>query len=205
MIRERHTPRYGQLQTTFYRLGYRWFNTGDYNLNIIGLRSRDTDSNTFNDLLCVAYRVDDMPQVHCFAATTDPGLYWRKHPMHVDGTAVLAPGQYLGCWKLGLHQNTYTALVQQSPMTVYRDNNRDACIDVEPHAVEKQRGLFGINLHRANAKQASLQVDKWSAGCQVLASPVDFSLLIALCRQANVRYGNSFSYTLLHEDELWSL
>lgn len=196
-------PRFGQLQTTMYRKGYKWFDTGDFNLNLIGIRSNDLQANTFNDLFCVAYRVDNQPQLMCFEATTDPGTYWREHTANVEGTAIMVPAQYTGLWRIGYHQNKYHALVQANPVRVYRDNNRNEILDLVLSSVRE--GVFGINCHRATAQGQSRMIDKWSAGCQVLANVDDFNLLMALCHQAAARYGNSFTYTLLNEDDLWSL
>ena len=173
---------------------------GDYNLNLIGIRSDDTDANTFNDALVVMYQIDGKWVLHVFPITTDPGVFYRENPVNVDGTAVVAPGHYGGCWQLGAHQGKYKALVQRGPISVYRDGNADKAIDAEAESI--QTGLFGINLHRASANHSSLLVDRWSAGCQVLASPVDFDLVMALANKSAATYGSRFSYTLLTEDQL---
>lgn len=173
---------------------------GDYNLTLIGVRSNDADANTFNDALFILYEVDKKQHMHRFALTTDPGVYYRENPINVDGTAVLVPGHYKSCWQLGTHQGKYHALVQRGEMAVYRDADADGEIDTDDVAIES--GLFGINLHRANANNFSLQVDKWSAGCQVMADPVDFDLLMALVNKSAQQYGDKFSYTLLTENDL---
>lgn len=191
--------RFGQLQTAMIRKGYRFFDSGDYNLNLIGIRTADDSANTFNDHLAVAFRFDGVPHCLVFPCTTDPGLYWRTTPANVAGTAIVVPGQYPGMWKLGLHQGKYPALVQRGQVRVYRDNNLDQVLDFD---APTESGLFGINCHRANAHQESHQVDRWSAGCQVLANPKDFELLLALCDRAAESWGDSFTYTLLEESDL---
>lgn len=188
--------RYGQLQTAMIRQGHRFFEQGDYNLNLIGVRSRDLHSNAFNDALAVAYRINTRPVCHVFACTTDPGLYWREKPAHVDGTAVVKPGQYQGLWEIGQHQGKYPALVQKAPVTVWRDNDGDS--QLTPG--NEQTGVFGINCHKAGKR--SRRVNKWSAGCQVLADELDFNLLMALCQKSAAAWGNSFTYTLLEEGAL---
>ncbi|MFC6633534.1 hypothetical protein [Microbulbifer taiwanensis] len=192
-------PRYGQLQTALIRKGYAFFDEGDYNLNLVGIRTADNTANTFNDFLSVAWRFDGVPHCLTFAATTDPGLYWRKRPANVNGTAIVVPGQYPGLWQKGLHQGKYAALVQRGPVQVYRDNDCDQVLDQDAPI---DTGLFGINCHRANAHRESHQVDKWSAGCQVLAHPKDFDLLMALCERAAENWGRSFTYTLIEEGDL---
>lgn len=176
------------------------FFKGDYNLNIIGVRSNDTDANTFNDVIVVLYELDKKQVMHVFPATTDPGLFYRENPLNVDGTAIVVPGHYRGVWQIGPHQAKYNALVQRKPIKVYRDNDSDTALDMDENSIDE--GLFGINLHRAGVNNISLQVDKWSAGCQVLADPCDFDLLMALAKKSASMYGPSFSYTLLTEDQL---
>ncbi len=187
------------LLSTLKACGYRVFE-GELNLNIIGIRHNNTRANTFNDVICVLYQQSGEWQLKQYKATTDAGIYWRTNPMNVDGTAVLIAGQHKSLWKLGYHQGKYRALVQHKPVVVLRDNNQNTELDTEvtPQAV-LQQGYFGINCHRANSKTTSTQVDKWSAGCQVLASPSDFDEFIALCDQSAAKYGPYFSYTLLDQ------
>ena len=60
-------------------------------------------------------------------------------------------------------------------------------------------GYFGINIHKAG--RASTQVDKWSAGCQVISRSEDFATFMDLTEEAAERHGNSFTYTLLLETD----
>ena len=178
---------------------YRVFRNGDYNLNLVGIRSADMTANSFNDVYCVFFQHNGNPHLYIWPCTTDPGLYYRQHPANVNGAAVLVPGQYRGAWQLGKHQGKYDALTQAKPVTVYRDNNRDNVADTDGAT---ETGFFGINHHRANAGQESTRVDKWSAGCQVLANPDDYRILIALIKKAITLWPNSFTYTLLTEADL---
>ncbi|MGR6779652.1 hypothetical protein ACU5B6_08485 [Moritella viscosa] len=172
---------------------------GELNLNLIGVRHTNTKANSFNDVLCVLYQQDGKWQLVSFKCTTDAGTYYRENPCNVDGTAVLAAMQHRSLWTFGYHQGKYPALVQHKPVTVYRDNNNDNQLDCENNL---QRGYFGINCHRASANHESKQVDKWSAGCQVLANPNDFNKLMALCHQSSQQWGSTFTYTLLNQIEL---
>ncbi|MEW5251503.1 hypothetical protein [Microbulbifer discodermiae] len=192
-------PDYAQLHSAMTRKAYGFFDRGDYNLNLVGIRKADTSANTFNDHLAVAFRLNGASHCYLFPATTDPGLYWRQQPANVKGTAILVPGQYPGLWQIGKHQGSYTALVQRGPVRVYRDSNRDRILDTDAPI---EGGYFGINCHRASAHQNSQQVDRWSAGCQVLADPLDFNLLMALCQRAEPLWGNRFTYTLIEEGDL---
>jgi len=169
-----------------------------YDLNLFGIRTKDMVANTFNDILGAMYLFDGRWNCFLFPGTTDPGTYWRLNPMNVAGTAVLKPGQYRKAFKLGVHKG-YQALVQASPLPVYRDADRDNELELDESLV--QTGMFGINLHRASSVKPSTEVDKWSAGCQVLQDPFQFSFLMELAvRSANI-YGDGFTYTLLTEGD----
>jgi hypothetical protein len=178
------------------------FEGDNYDLNIFGVRSRDTKPNSFNDLVGVMYRDAGGWVCFTFPATTDPGLYYRLEPMNVKGTAILVPGQYRGAYKLGTHKS-YPALQQQRPLRVYRDADRDDELGFDDDTIEE--GMFGINIHRASAKRTSVQVNKWSAGCQVIADPLHFDFLVELVRESARVHGNSFTYTLLDEEDLVEL
>jgi hypothetical protein len=195
-------PSISEVISTMERLGYVWFddpNQKGYDLNIVGLRTSDTRSNLFNDWIMVFYRTYagtyTFMQIPC---TTDPGLFYRNNPENINGTAILKPGQYRGAYKLGKHKG-YDALQQKNPMVVYRDNDHDNFLDTNRPV---QRGVFGINIHRANPDRTSVLVDKWSAGCQVIADPTSYTWLIDICKKAVKTQGNSFTYTLLTEQQL---
>lgn len=173
--------------------------TGELNLNLVGIRANDVNANTFNDLLCVLYDLDGKSVLQIYPITTDPGVYFRKNPINVNGTAVLAPGHYRSCWQIGFHRGQYQALVQRGLMTVYRDANRNSDINTD---VATETGYFGINLHHAAANGYTLRVDRWSAGCQVFANKADFNDVMALALRSAEKYGDRFSYTLLLEDDI---
>ena len=62
--------------------------------------------------------------------------------------------------------------------------------------------MFGINIHRSNPRTESTIVNKWSAGCQVIAANDDFRLFMEICNKAKDTWGNSFTYTLINSDDL---
>jgi len=169
----------------------------NYNLNIIGIRTKDNSSNAFNDQLIVLWKYNGEWNRLNYKITTDPGTYWRENPMNVNGTAILCEGHHKGMWSFGFHRNKYKALVQTTPVEVYRDNNKDNVLDFD---VPKEKGLFGINCHKASYSGTSTQVDKWSAGCQVFADSGEYYEFLELCEDAENNWGNRFSYTLLLEE-----
>lgn len=176
--------------------GHRLFNR-PFELNIVGIRSKSIIPNVFNDVINVLYKDGAGNwQLYTFDATTDPGTYWLQNPLNPQGTAILKEGQYLNSHIIGLHRNKYTALVQRMPVTVIRDISRDGTLDFSGR---EDRGLFGINIHRAMQQGVTKFIDKFSAGCQVFSNVADFDSFMAMCEKHRKLYGNAFTYTLLHE------
>lgn len=175
--------------------------TRPFELNIVGLRSNNPKPNSFDDSIHVFYKRNDGEWIHnAFAATTDPGTYWLRKLMNPGGTAILKPGQYKDSHRMGVHRGKYQALVQQNPVTVWRDANKDTVLDF--NTAKEETGIFGINIHRAHAQGITTNVNDHSAGCQVLAAVDDFNLLMQLAGRHKQLYGNNFTYTLLWEKEL---
>jgi len=181
-------------------LGYKVFDgDAEYDLNIVGIRSKDNTPNVFNDLMTVTYKVKGQWYTRSWQCTTDPGAYWLNNPGNVKGTALLVPGQNRGVYKLDKHAGQYLALCQRNgPVRCYRDpDGSDEHSAIDGSITE---GMYGINIHRASYRRTSTRVDKWSAGCQVFSSPDDFDAFIKLCKkQVSVNGWESFTYTLLEE------
>jgi hypothetical protein len=182
-----------QIKEAMRKKGYSFFEKGDYNLNIIGIRKvSDQIDNLFDDTLFLAYKVEDRFNVQQFDITTQPGAYYMKNPMNKLGTAILVPGQYKGAYTIGLHQGKYEALRQSGLLKVYRDNDRDTTYDYQNITDSVNDG---INIHKAG--RASKKIDNWSAGCQVLAYSADFDILMGLANRSAKLYSDKFTYTLL--------
>ena len=99
-------------------------------LNIVGIRSSNPSSLTFDDYLVFFY-FDNKGNINgrVCPATTDPSVSWLNTPMSTSGAAILKSGQYVDCYKIGLHKGKYEALVQYKPVTVIRDNDRDSILN----------------------------------------------------------------------------
>lgn len=166
-----------------------------YELNIVGVRSNSKITNKFDDFIYVVFKnAMGAWEQHRFNATTDPGLHFINKPMNKAGTAILKHGQYKGTYQIGLHRGKYKALVQRKPVTVYRSNKSGT--DIEKKAAT-QTGQFGINIHHAKGDGTTEDVNRWSAGCQVIANINDFKKLMDMAEQHAKMYGNSFTYTLI--------
>jgi hypothetical protein len=180
--------------------GYVFFENGQYNLNIIGIRSNKKEAGSFDDYITCIYK-DSNNNWICkyWKATTDAGTYWLSKPMNQSGTALLVPNQYRGVYKIGMFKSRYKCLVQSKPMKVYRDNNRDKIQDYDPKTI--QEGIFAIQIHKSNPILASSINDKWSAGCQVFSSAKDFNEFMSFVEKAASIWGDSFTYTLIEEKD----
>ena len=197
-----------QIQLTVEDKGYKYFHDNlnkGYDVNIIGVRNSKTKgrvTNAFDDTLTISYKVDGEWQYHEFSCTTDPGSHWVENLLNEKGVAILKPNQYRGSHKLDFHQGRYLALRQKSDVTVYRDNDRDNNYDLNESKTDT--GVFGINIHRATGRSGgkSIRVDKWSAGCQVIADNDDWHTFLGICQSAREIHGNSFSYTLIESKDI---
>lgn len=180
--------------------GYKYFETGDFNVNIIGIRNSapgNKVTNLFDDWLTISYKEGGVWKFFCWAATTDPG----KAPMvtgnTIGGIARVVPGQYSGSHMIRLHQGKYEALGQKGVIKLYRDNDRDQEYDVD---VIKDCANCGINIHKAG--QDSTWVERWSEGCQVFKRVKDFDEFMKICKKASKIHGNSFTYTLIESKDI---
>jgi|TARA_R100000329_G_scaffold822_2_gene1580 hypothetical protein len=197
-----------QIEKAVKSKGYVWFEDPKdkgYDVNIVGIRNSETGdevTNKFDDKITISYKVNGEWKFHCYDCTTDPGRYWVENIMRKEGVAALKEGQYRRSHKIRLHAGKYPALGQQNPVTVYRDANKDGCYDLSDD--NTQTGLYGINIHRATAREGkkSTKVDKWSAGCQVIAANKDWKEFMDICYKAREIWGNNFTYTLIESKDI---
>src|ERR1041385_911582 len=142
---------FNALRTVLKRKGYKIYDRPN-ELNIVGVRSPSTTPNSFDDAIFVFYKDENHRWIYrAFPATTDPGTYWLRQPTEQQGTAILAEGQYVDVYQIGLHRGKYTALVQRGgTVTVIRDYDRDAVLDFANGT--RVTGWFGINIHHASSQ-----------------------------------------------------
>lgn len=185
--------------------GYSFFKNGDLNLNIIGVRNDSGSASRFDDFINVLYKLDGTWVCDIYPATTEPGTSILKKPLasvQSKGTAILVPDQYRSTYRIGTHggKRKYTALVQRgSTVKVWRDNNRDSTPD---YVGPTDEGWYGINIHRQWGDDEREYTGGVSAGCQVFQSSKDFYEFMDTCNRSADVWGNSFTYTLLGEQDL---
>lgn len=168
--------------------------TKPYQLNIVGRRSKNNQAGKFDDRLYVFWKNDDNKwEGKKYEITTDPATYFLNNPINKLGAAILKEGQYVDAYGLGLHKNSYEAVVQKKDVVVYRDYNRNSILDWNNG--KEQKGQFGINIHKAGYNTED--TGKYSAGCQVFKNVDDFEEFMDLARKHKQLYGNKMTYTLI--------
>jgi len=180
------------------RLGYT-IDKRPNKLNIIGVRnSKATSQDKFDDLIAYfTYDANGNLVGKVVSGTTDPSTYFLKSPINAKGAAILKSGQYKDAYQIGLHRGKYEALVQRKPVTVIRDDDRNALIN---YFAPTQTGLYGINIHKSTkGKNNEDIIGADSAGCQVFRNIPDFMDMMRLAQTSRKNYGNSFTYTLIDE------
>ena len=178
--------------------GYRIYSK-PYQLNIVGRRTDTTKANSFDDWIYIFYtNSDDDWEGYKAPATTDAGTYWLEKPMQSKGTALLKAGQYVDTYQIDKHRDKYYAVTQRlKPVVVIRDYDRNNVLDFNNG--REETGMFGINIHKANASGTTKTIDKYSAGCQVFANADDFNEFMEMAYKQKELYGNKFTYTLIDE------
>jgi hypothetical protein len=192
------------------RLGYRVFDKDDrpFNLNIVGVRNPRAALDKFDCRLHVFWKHQGKWTHYDWAITTFPGSrYLLEKLLNPKGAAILVPGQYLGVYRLDIHNGKYRALCQRNgPVNVFRDGDKDRAFDLDPRTV--QSGSFGMNIHAhttptsGNKQSFTDRVYAASAGCQVFQRMADFLEFYGYCEACAKIYGNQFSYTLITLDDL---
>ncbi len=201
-----------------------------YNLNIWVVRSDEQHAGKFDDVLCLFYTDKDrISRFHTYSVTADPSDLSLLKMNNKLGVAIIKPGQYLGSHVFGKHKNSYPALVQNKPITVIRDYNKDTILDVTLNSYFRKHeykdgnstvvdyydadnklifrehtGIFGINIHRASAYKILESVGLYSEGCVVFQDPKEYQKFIDIIQLSIPYYNNSFTLTLITENQLMS-
>lgn len=155
------------------RLGYR-IDRGPGEINICYVEGANADfspngnkPNHFNDRR-VTFRFEQGKPVIIgnWEATSEPGRWYTDNKLNPKGAARVKLGQWKG-WRIGIHPRSnpskgHEALVQDFPITVCRDGNRDysRAGDFEDN------GMHGINQHWGY-NNPTTDIKTASAGCLV--------------------------------------
>jgi len=176
--------------------GYLLFkNPGEVNIWYIeGMNTdctpNDNAPNKFNDVRLVFSYEDKRPVIRgIWDATTEPGRYWTLNPMNPKGAARIKFGQYKA-WVTGIYHN-YEALIQSSPITVYRDLNKDFVRTGD----KEDTGMFGVH-HHWGYDLSKDDLGTSSAGCLVGRSTKGHKEFMVICKSDPRWIGNpTFEFT----------
>lgn len=170
-----------------------------FNLNIVGIRNADRKVGVFNDSFNVFWWYDGNLNHLKLDFTSEPSIVYMKKPMTSKGTAIMAPGQYRGCYEKGMHRGAYEALVQSlGKVQVFRDTDKDDQYDYDNPTPE----YAGLNIHLYSQKYVELERHtNGSAGCQVVQNNHEYWLYMEAVKRSLEYFKNSFTYTLLDEAE----
>lgn len=158
---------------------------------IIGVRTDYT--NHFTDYIILIDNINNVFKK--YKATTVAGETYLYNPINPkNGTAILIEGNHLNAFKLGKHQGKYDALVQAKALPIFRDNNKNNVPDLNGLITNE---LIGLNIHHAGSN--SVNVDKYSAGCQVIANIQDWIEFYAIVKYWNLKY---YSYILINKKDI---
>ena len=170
-------------------------------VNILYVEGMDPDGapnpnrpNQFNDARFVL-RVEPGGRVSiagAWEATTEPGKQYVEHPESLLGAARISFGQFKA-WSVGNHRNNpnHEGLIQASPITVYRDRNKD----YRREGDEPQTGIFGINQHHGFDFSRD-DIRNASAGCLVGRLKSGHRKFMTIVK-SDPRYGASRSYRFM--------
>lgn len=195
---------YDFIKSLYVSRGYRFYDSGQYNVNVFAIRNKDlTTVNKFNDLIGVAY-LDEFMNKQClvFEGTTKPGLTYLKEKMgNKNGTGILIEGQYPKAWVIGIHNagkpSAHEAFRQSGPgvFKVWRDNDSDGQFDFNGKVYTDVQGLNGHTTRDFDVEN----VGSFSAACQVIKDDKEHMIWMSVAKRAAELYGNSFTFTLFRE------
>lgn len=168
-----------------------------FNLNILGIRNPEETAGLYDDTFLFAWKYKGLWSTFKFKGTTDPSRYYLENPMNKKGTLILPEGSYPKLWRKGMHKGRYPALVQNVPVKVIRDNDKDGELDFSKGTTDE--GLFGLNFHKsANLKPVDA-IGKSSAGCQVVQHVDEYEIAWGILEKSFKYWGDVVSYNLINE------
>jgi len=159
--------------------------------NILGIRAKEYNTNTFNDL--IGFATNDTFML--FEATTDPGHIVGKDHLR-EGTATMKAGFYPRLYRNGFHKNNskHPALVQVNRAYFYRVKNGK-----QFDHTTLEHSLIGANLHSTRIDWTPTDVDNFSLACQVIRRWQSHLRLMVMCRNSGMKF---FDYALFQEKEI---
>lgn len=192
------------------KLGFVYFERGEYNCNVIAIRNDITPrDNEFDDLLTIGFyhiqRGERRKALGAWLCTTEPGRHWLKTPISEaakSGAAIWkCPQQVRGSHQYGLHSANHWGLIQAKPIEIVRDSNWNGKPETEGMQITK--GQYFCNIHGSYGVPT---VENQSAGCIATKAAYNseaYYRYLYVLQQGMKNYGNSFTTTLIPASALF--
>ena len=218
------TRTYENIKETLESLSYKFFDSGDFNVNSVWERTSDVFTNKFTDFWHLAFRENNVPKVVTIKASTKAGLKGAVlNPLTVDGvkgTAVILEGQYLSAWSYvdkviastnpNLYQfffniNKYSQseevpyLMQIKPVNYLRDGDKDENIDrkgdVDKDGYDAvEQDNKGYGTH---CHLATEPLNNWSLGCMTFPEKDFMTNFDPVLRKMVALWGRNLSQSII--------
>ncbi len=192
-------PTFKEIKSVITSLDMKVF-TKPCDMNLGGIRTKDNHSEKFNDWLFMFYH-DAKGRIYGVIenGTTDAGLFYRKNPINLDGTAIIQHSiQHKSCYtymEKGGHKGQ-EAFRQTGLMKYWRDADRDEYLEFDG---DEFTAIFNTNGHDMGT--LGNNVGKWSAGCWGSVNSVMDQFYKLAKLQKSSGFGDKFSFTMLHEND----
>lgn len=160
--------------------------------HLIGVRNVVDASDRYDDQF---FWVENGEVFRVYTGTTNPGSYYLQNFLNQlrDGTAIMATNQQMfeGFAK-GFHKGR-ECWRQRKIMRIYRDADMDLASEESglPYI-----GQFGIHIHAMFRSVKSERIYNWSAACQGMNNPVQWSEFIT---RSYMKCNHYLTYSLLRE------
>lgn len=202
------------------KLGYPFFENGDFNLNIHAIRKQSAGgvdySNSFDDELRLSYKEKGVWKLVRTKWTTVAGTLGKGGVLNpltgletgtgVDGTAVIIPGFYRRVYQFidryDLFPFYYPLFMQIGNFNYYRDNDKDLKI-TKGKVFTNNYATWLHPMSRVGVESdiVNFAGGAWSQGCNGSPEP-QFRQLLYPTREAVKIWGDKFSYAIFDENQL---
>jgi hypothetical protein len=214
-----------QVREVMLAKNYKFFEQGDYNLNLIAVREDDVFDNKFSDSLHIAYKENGVWKMPSFRFTTLAGTLGfggEKAPLTaadtgtgVDGVAIILEGQYPQAYKYvsnGWRYPFTEYLDQVKPFDYLRDNDKNGVVSRK--TAIRQSGNFKTCFHGmswlnkdgsySDSEFVNYVGSPYSQGCIGSPAVVMFGEIMPIVRKAVKTCGLLFTPTILHASDFKS-
>lgn len=186
-------PNYEQFKQLASLKEYKFFDTGEYNVNIWIERPDNNITNKFDSTIHLLYRVNGVPLKVSFQGNSKPGINAGKT------ISMICPGQYLGVYQWisrGKGWDKYPFdgefFTLQGLIKVWA--GQSPVINFE-HVLEVGANSGTDGHKQSNPKAKGYPVGAWSLACWGAEEPNWSGILVPIIEEAMKRYGDKFSVT----------